>query len=595
MMKHTLSYIAAAALAASASLISCDDNFTHPPVIMPPCADVVPTTTMLDFKTQYWATMSSPTTVPYTALGDTVIFTGRVCSSDESGNIYKNIIVQSVDDNGEQIAMTFAVNAYDLYQLFPYGQEVAVYASGLQIGGYNNLLQFGLVSGNSMTFMGEDEFKDHMIRNHFPLPLPEEVVITETNIPELIAAKANQTSLMRWQSRLIRIDEVEFEDAGQACAPTQTTNRYVRDANGNRLNIRCSSYATFKNNILPSGSGSVTGILSYYGSDWQVLLNDWDGLEGFDEYTPGDPNTPETPAVEPAGEGTLKDPYNVAKALSLITSNQIPASEVYVKGKISAISEISTSFGNATYTIVDEGQKTGLIIYRGYWLNGDRFSSEDQLKVGADVVVYGKLINYSGNTPEMQQGNKIVSYNGQTGNQGDNDDDDPEQPEPADGELFVALSESLSEMPDDWTIENTKLSDGVSYVWSWKTYQNKGYLNASAFVSNVAKAAEAYAISPVIDLTGATDVTVSFEHAAKFQTTLKTMCGIVVREEDAEDWTELKMPKWPTEGSWDFVNSGEISLADFEGKKIQLAFKYGSSASGADTWEIRNLSVKGNK
>lgn len=590
-MKHTLLYIA---IAASALFASCDDNFTHPPVIMPPCADVEPTTTMLDFKTEYWSTLSSPITVPYTELGDTIIFTGRVCSSDESGNIYKNIIIQSVDENGEQVAMTFAVNAYDIYQIFPYGQEVAVYASGLQIGGYSNLLQFGAISGTSMTFMGEDLFKEHVIRNHFPLPQPEEVVITHTDIPELMAAKVNRDDLIRWQSRLIRVDGVSFEDAGQACAPNSTVNRYVRDADGNRLNIRCSSYATFKNNILPSGSGSVTGILSYYGSDWQVLLNDWDGLEGFDEATPEEPGEPVAP-VEPVGDGSLANPYNVAAALSLITGGNIPEGEVHVKGKISAIKEISTSYGNAEYTIVDEiGQTDGLIIYRGYWLNGEKFTKEDQLAVGAEVVVLGTLVNYMGNTPEMTTGSKIISYNGQTGGTPETPEV-PEQPEPAEGELYTFLSDALTAMPTDWTIEDTRLPEGLTYIWAWKTYQNKGYLNASAYANNTAYESEAYAISPVIDLTGATGVSISFEHAAKFQTTLKDMCGVVVREENSTEWTLLEVPVWPTSGTWDFTNSGEISLEMYQGKKIQLAFKYGSSTTGADTWEIRNLSIKGNK
>lgn len=557
---------------------------------MPPCADVVPTTTMLDFKTEYWSNLGSPTTVPYTELGDTIIFTGRVCSSDESGNIFKNIIIQSVDENGEQVAMTFAVNAYDLYQIFPYGQEVAVYASGLEIGGYNNLLQFGTVSGTSMTFMGEDMFKEHVIRNHYPLPQPEEVIITDTNIPELIAAKANRDDLIRWQSRLIRVDGVSFEDAGQACAPNSTVNRYVRDANGNRLNIRCSSYADFKNNILPGGTGSVTGILSYYGSDWQVLLNDWSGLEGFDEANPGEPSEPVAP-VDPVGDGSLANPYNVASALSLIKSGNIPEGEVHVKGKISAIKEISTSYGNAEYTIVDEiGQTEGLIIYRGYWLNGDRFTAEDQLAIGAEVVVLGTLVNFQGNTPEMTTGSKIISYNGQTAGGGT-----PEQPTPAEGELYSFLAETLTEMPAGWTIENVTIPSAATYIWSWKTYQNKGYLNASAFISNTAYEAEAYAISPVLDLSGATNVTVSFDHTAKFQTTLKDLCGFVVREEGATEWTSLTIPAWPAAGGWDFANSGEISLEAYQGKKIQLAFKYGSSSAGADTWEIKNLIVKGNK
>ena len=93
-----------------------------------------------------------------------MIFVGRVCSSDETGNIYKNIVVQSKDSDGRQVAITFSVNAYDIYQSFPFGQEVAVYATGLNIGGYRGLLQFGAVSGSEMTFMAEDLFKEHVIR-----------------------------------------------------------------------------------------------------------------------------------------------------------------------------------------------------------------------------------------------------------------------------------------------------------------------------------------------------------------------------------------------------------------------------------------------
>ena len=87
----------------------------------------------------------------------------------------------------------------------------------------------------------------------------------------------------------------------------------------------------------------------------------------------------------------------------------------------------------------------------------------------------------------------------------------------------------------------------------------------------------------------------SFDHAAKFQTTLKTLCGVVVREEGSKTWTALTVPTWPEAGAWTFVNSGAISLEAYAGKKIQVGFKYSSSADGADTWEIKNLVITGKK
>lgn len=119
------------------------------------------------------------------------------------------------------------------------------------------------------------------------------------------------------------------------------------------------------------------------------------------------------------GGGNTETPdgvITVAQALNYISSGNIPSGKVKVKGYISAIQEISQSFGNATFTIMDNlSDANGLIIYRSYWLNGDKYTSEDQLSVGAEVIVEGTLVNYNGTTPEMTTGGVMISYNGQTG------------------------------------------------------------------------------------------------------------------------------------------------------------------------------------
>lgn len=116
------------------------------------------------------------------------------------------------------------------------------------------------------------------------------------------------------------------------------------------------------------------------------------------------------------GEGTLESPYDVAKALSLIASGENdPEVEVYIKGKVSEIEEISAQFGNGTYYIsVDGTTENQLYVYRGYYLNGEKFTSEDQLKVGDEVVILGKLTTFY-DDPQVGTGSKLVSVNGQTG------------------------------------------------------------------------------------------------------------------------------------------------------------------------------------
>lgn len=115
---------------------------------------------------------------------------------------------------------------------------------------------------------------------------------------------------------------------------------------------------------------------------------------------------------------TPETAYTVAKANELITADKGLDKEVYVKGIITSIKEVSTQYGNATYNINDTNTEEGaLTVFRGYFMKdadgNDKFTSEDQIKVGDQVIVYGKLTNYSG-TYEFTQGNYIYSLNGKT-------------------------------------------------------------------------------------------------------------------------------------------------------------------------------------
>ena len=145
-------------------------------------------------------------------------------------------------------------------------------------------------------------------------------------------------------------------------------------------------------------------------STWEIKtlsVKEGEVENGGGEVTP----TP-TPG-EGTGEGTEASPYNVTKALAIIASGSASENDVYVSGIISTVSEIETSnFGNATYNIsVDGKTNSELIIFRGYYLGGAKFTATDQLKVGDKVVVCGKLIKFYEKS-EMAQGNKLISLNG---------------------------------------------------------------------------------------------------------------------------------------------------------------------------------------
>ena len=130
---------------------------------------------------------------------------------------------------------------------------------------------------------------------------------------------------------------------------------------------------------------------------------------GNDSYTESSAKYTITITPNTTGDGTEKNPYTVADAIALNAAGTLPSDSVYVKGVISKIDKIDTSFGNATYYISDDGTTTNqLEIYRGNNISNAKFTSEDQLLPKWTVTVKGVLTVYS-NTLEMGQGNYITS------------------------------------------------------------------------------------------------------------------------------------------------------------------------------------------
>ena len=119
-------------------------------------------------------------------------------------------------------------------------------------------------------------------------------------------------------------------------------------------------------------------------------------------------------AVPPSGDGTEADPYNVTAAISAATETAV--SGVYVKGIVcTAPTSVNATYGSCTYYISADGtEKNRLQIYSGLFLNGEKFTSADQVKVGDEVIVVGDLKLYNGNA-ELDKNNWIYSLNGNTG------------------------------------------------------------------------------------------------------------------------------------------------------------------------------------
>lgn len=143
-----------------------------------------------------------------------------------------------------------------------------------------------------------------------------------------------------------------------------------------------------------------------------------------------------------------------------------------------------------------------------------------------------------------------------------------------------------------FTTETTTGPEGKSI---WKTKDQYGWVGSSYFGSK--QDGDARIVSPEIDLAGYSKASMSFEHAANKMdgAAPQDMFSVEIRHDGATDVIGSDLISWPKGTVWTFNNSGDISLNEYAGKKIQIVFHYTGTTEYAGTWEIKNLYVKGTK
>ena len=151
----------------------------------------------------------------------------------------------------------------------------------------------------------------------------------------------------------------------------------------------------------------------------------FNGLSGGGKYI----NVIVTKIVDADAKGTLTNPYTPAEAADAVkglkwTSNTDYEStdEVYMKGKICKIANKGTyteggTYGNASFYLSADGTGDGeFYVFRALYLGNKKFEAgQTDIKVGDEVIIYGKLMNYQNNTPETVSGKAyLYSLNGKT-------------------------------------------------------------------------------------------------------------------------------------------------------------------------------------
>ena len=171
-----------------------------------------------------------------------------------------------------------------------------------------------------------------------------------------------------------------------------------------------------------------------------------------------------TPSGDPKGTGTKDDPFNIAAAINKCQEIGTTAStdKYYVKGYVVKGGTVSGGFGNVSFDMADS--KDGGAIFKAFQVagtDGEKLKDGYEVKAGSEVVVYGPIYNYQGNTPETagKSAAQIVTIDGKPTS--DTDGDTPSgEVKTATVAEFIAAAEST----DVWyqlTGTVTHLEDGT--------------------------------------------------------------------------------------------------------------------------------------
>ncbi len=194
-----------------------------------------------------------------------------VISSDEGGNFYKSMYFQPTDGSKGFNLSGDIVNAYT--QKFQPGKKVFLKLNGLAYGNPNNNFARGLVFGAPPTDKFDvDRLSSLDLKNYL---IPSCDVISEDAIVHKITIA--QAFSDTYLNTLVEIDNVQFTDEAAGgtydsnIADAYDSSIFVTDGSKN-LTIRTSRFANFAGSKVPTGKGKIRGVLTKYGSTYQIIM-----------------------------------------------------------------------------------------------------------------------------------------------------------------------------------------------------------------------------------------------------------------------------------------------------------------------------------
>ena len=338
---------------------------------------------------------------------DDVKIKAIVTSSDAQGNIYQELALQ--DATG---AIIVSVAQGGLYGPLPVGTEILVSLKDLYVGNYGKQAQIGMPSKNATGADVIGRISRTTWDQHYKILSTGHIVE-----PTLFATGTNPTT---WNldtdgGKLGIIRNVSFKSSNNSKATDTfadpnggagSVSWTLNEQDGRKVIVYNSNFADFANAKVPTGKVDITGIIKRFNNQWEIIIRSLDDIKAVEKVDP-------FKGLPGKGDGTQANPLDITRALAYAKLNKKDPNTYYIQGVISQIDEVSTQYGNARYYLSNDGSTTDqLQVFRGLYLNGDKFTNPSQISVGKKVLILGTLDYYEPTSnPQVGRNSKIISIN----------------------------------------------------------------------------------------------------------------------------------------------------------------------------------------
>ena len=338
---------------------------------------------------------------------DDVKIKAIVTSSDAQGNIYQELALQ--DATG---AIIVSVAQGGLYGPLPVGTEILVSLKDLYVGNYGKQAQIGMPSKNATGADVIGRISRATWDQHYKILSTGHIVE-----PTLFATGTNPTT---WNldtdgGKLGIIRNVSFKSSNNSKATDTfadpnggagSVSWTLNEQDGRKVIVYNSNFADFANAKVPTGKVDITGIIKRFNNQWEIIIRSLDDIKAVEKVDP-------FKGLPGKGDGTQANPLDITHALAYAKLNKKDPNTYYIQGVISQIDEVSTQYGNARYYLSNDGSTTDqLQVFRGLYLNGDKFTNPSQISVGKKVLILGTLDYYEPTSnPQVGRNSKIISIN----------------------------------------------------------------------------------------------------------------------------------------------------------------------------------------